>query len=87
LALRITHSGDKNTYLIHDSEFFATPIWQSRPLPIEVIKKNTENYQNWKNDVKALTADAILLGTEAGIDILLFWDKETYKLFWPAESP
>ena len=38
------------------------------------------------NDIH-LWADAIQLGTEAGIDILLYWDGKKWRLFWPAEEP
>ena len=34
-----------------------------------------------------LLGDAIELGTEAGIDILLYWTGKQWRIYWPPEDP
>ena len=34
-----------------------------------------------------MKGDGIELGTEAGIDILLYWDGKRWKIFAPEEDP
>ena len=74
-------------YLICDPEFLGTPAWKEQKPPVETITKTDPRYRAWKKEVPALKADAIQLGTEAGIDILLYWDGKQWRLFWPKEEP
>src|ERR1041385_5822814 len=84
LVIRLSRAPQK--YLLHDAEFFRTPIWKEGTPPVHVITKKDKGYAAWKKQVPALRADAIELGTEAGIDILLYWDGR-WRLFWPKEEP
>jgi hypothetical protein len=86
LGLVIRLSRTPQTFLLHDAEFFKTPIWKEAKPPVRVITKKDKDYAAWKKQVPALRGDAIELGTEAGIDILLYWDGK-WRLFWPEEEP
>lgn len=92
LALGISHGGNTAhtafNFIIYDPDYFSTPIWrQTHTFPISLVKKNSKEYSTWKTSVPALPGDAIVLGTEAGIDILLYWSGITYVVFWPDEEP
>jgi len=86
LALLIRLTRQPQTFLLHDADFFKTPSWQEGKPPVHVITKKDKGYAAWKKQVPALRADAIELGTEAGIDILLYWDGR-WRVFWPKEEP
>jgi hypothetical protein len=75
------------TYLLHDHDFLSTPAWMEKKPPVETIAKTDKRYRAWKKKVPALKGDAIQLGTEAGIDILLYWNGKQWELFWPDEEP
>jgi hypothetical protein len=86
LGLVIRLSRQPQTFLLHDADFFRTPIWEEGDPPVRVITKKDRKYADWKKQVPVLRGDAIELGTEAGIDILLYWDGR-WRLFWPKEEP
>ena len=83
--VRLSRVGKR--YVICDPEFLGTPIWKEQKPPVETIVKTDQRYREWKKEVPALKGDAIQLGTEAGIDILLYWDGKQWRLFWPKEEP
>ncbi|HEX2593552.1 MAG TPA: hypothetical protein VHL34_18780 [Rhizomicrobium sp.] len=75
-------------YLLMDqSGFFDSPIWQQKPLPLEVAKRGSKAFNEFRAEQKAIRHDILVLGTEAGIDIALYWDGKTFKLFEPVEEP
>ena len=84
LVIRLTRLPQK--FLLHDAEFFDTPMWTEGKARPRVVTKKDKQYRDWKKQVPALKGDAIELGTEAGIDILLYWDGR-WELFWPDEEP
>ena len=84
LVIRLSRGPQK--FLVHDAEFFSSPMWAEKKLPVRVISKTDALYKSWKKQVPALKAEAIQLSTEAGIDILLYWDGR-WQLFWPDEEP
>jgi hypothetical protein len=84
LIIRLTRTPQK--FLVHNAEFFDTPMWNEGKPPCRVITKKEKQYRDWKRQVPGLRGDAIELGTEAGIDILLYWDGR-WRLFWPDEEP
>lgn len=86
VGLLIRLSRAPQTFLICDRDFFATPIWKQSKPPARVITKTDRKYSGWKKQVPALRADAIELETEAGIDILLYWDGG-WRVFSPNEEP
>ena len=86
VGLLIRLSRTPQRFLLWDSDFFSTPSWKEGKPPARVVTKKDKGYAAWKKQVPALKADAIELGTEAGIDILLYWDGR-WRLFWPKEEP
>jgi hypothetical protein len=84
LVIRLTRTPQK--FLVHNAEFFDASFWAEAKPPARVITKKEKQYREWKKQVPALRGDAIELGTEAGIDILLYWDGR-WRLFWPDEEP
>ena len=90
LGLRIRLSRTSQTYLLHDPDFFSQPIWivliEGKP-PVKVITKKNAQYGAWKKQAPGLQGDAIELGTEAGIDILLYWNGKQWHIYWPPEEP
>jgi len=85
LALAIMQGQKK--FLLHDAEFFASPIWGQSKLPMEVAKKGSAQFRKFQRQAKGIKHDILVLGTEAGIDIALYWDGKKYVLFWPEETP
>ena len=83
LVIRLSRAPQK--FLVHDAEFFSSPMWADNRY-IRVITKKDRLYKTWKKSVPAMKADAVQLSTEAGIDILLYWDGQ-WRLFWPDEEP
>jgi len=90
LGLRIRLSRASQTYLLHDPDFFRQPIWivwiEGKP-PVKVITKKNAQYRAWKKQAPGLQGDAIELGTEAGIDILLYGNGKQWRIYWPPEEP
>ncbi|MFL6590924.1 MAG: hypothetical protein ACJ8M4_12220 [Chthoniobacterales bacterium] len=84
LVVRLSRT--PQTFLLFDAAFFDTPSWKEGQKMARVVTKKDKSYPAWKKQVPALKADAIELGTEAGIDILLYWDAR-WRLFWPKEEP
>jgi hypothetical protein len=85
LGLVIRLSRPPQKFLVHDAEFFSSPMWADDRY-IHVITKKDPLYTKWKKSVPAMKNDAVQLSTEAGIDILLYWDGR-WRLFWPDEEP
>ena len=79
-------SREPQSYLLH-GELFTTPIWSQKPLPLKIIGTKDRAYSAWKKQAPAMKGDGIQLDTEAGIDILLFWDGKRWRVFEPAEEP
>ena len=87
LGLRIRLSRASQTYLLHDPDFFGSPMWIEGKPAVKVITKKDAQYCAWKKQASGLQADAIELGTEAGIDILLYWNGKQWRIYWPPEDP
>jgi hypothetical protein len=83
LVIRLSRVPQK--FLVHDAEFFSSPMWADERY-IRVITKKDPLYKTWKKSVPAMKNEAIQLSTEAGIDILLYWNG-LWRLFWPDEEP
>jgi hypothetical protein len=87
LGLRIRLSRASQTYLLHDPDFFGSPMWIEGKPAVKVITKKNAQYGAWKKQAPGLQGDAIELGTEAGIDILLYWNGKQWHIYWPSEDP
>jgi len=74
-------------YVFYDDDFFSSPIWQQKALPVTVVKRGTKEHREFARQAGALRHDIIVLGTEAGIDIALYWDGRRFMLLQPKEVP
>jgi hypothetical protein len=87
LGLRIRLSRASQTYLVHDREFFSSPMWVEAKPAVKVVTRKDSQYKEWKKQVPDLKGDAVELGTEAGIEILLYWTGKEWSVYWPQEEP
>jgi hypothetical protein len=89
LGIRLsgTESSESNTYAIFDEKFFSTPIWDRRPLPVEVIMQEDISSKGYEYLSEVAMGDVIALGTEAGIDVYLYWARGNFGLFEPNVEP
>lgn len=86
LALALQHAGGER-WLIHAGDVLATPIWQSKPLPLEAAKRGSKPFREAVAAGAKPRGDLLLLGTEAGIDVALFWNGTRYVVNAPKEEP
>jgi hypothetical protein len=87
VCLVVGLSRNKQSYLLHDPDYLSTPIWTEGKPPVEMITKKDRRYAAWKKKAPDIAGDGIQLGTEAGIDILLYWSGKSWRVFWPDEEP
>ncbi len=86
LALAIAHANGAR-WIIHDREFFATPIWGEPNLPLGIARRGSTAHRNLVRQGAKPRGDMLLLGTEAGIDVALYWTGNGYAVFAPKEEP
>ncbi len=70
-----------------DEDVFATPIWSSRPAPISLVKRGSKAFARFQRQDRAIRHDVLAVGTEAGIDMALYWNAGKFALFRPNEEP
>lgn len=96
LALLVTHGaseGPCRRFLLVNPDFFRMPLWPAfvagdpAQQAIAIASAGSRPHARWKRKVRALKGDGIVLATEAGIDILLYWKGNGYAVFWPDEEP
>ena len=89
LALLFAEQSTGRRFVVHDSLFFSSPIWSAQEiLPLRIIRRGTEEYQYWAVNAEGLEGDGVALGTEAGIDVLVFLRSGTDPaVHWPEEIP
>lgn len=73
--------------LIQNRRFFSTPIWQESPAPLQVLPQDAPQAESWRALVPRWQGDGILLGSEAGIDILLYWDGRRFRVRHSYDTP
>ncbi len=86
LALAIAHASGAR-WIIHDREFFTTPIWGKAKLPLGIARRGSAEHRSLVQQGAKPRGDMLLLGTEAGIDIALYWTGNGYAVFAPKEEP
>ena len=86
LCLFVRLSRKPQSYLVH-GPLFDTPIWSQKPLPLKIIGTKDRAYAGWKKEAPEMRGDGIELGTEAGIDILLYWNGKRWRVYEPLEEP
>jgi hypothetical protein len=97
LALVIIHGAaagwDTQTpagrYLLTDRDYFSTPIWEEPGGSnlLSLRKKRRPRGGRAEAAPRMAKGDAVAIPTEAGIDIFVYWDGKTYKVYAPAEEP
>jgi hypothetical protein len=93
LALAIVQDGGRRKFLFTGyqgdgvTDYFGSPIWQESPVPIQVAKRGSKTFEDFRRQDGNIKNDFIVVGTEAGIDTALFWSGRGYVLFQPAEEP
>jgi hypothetical protein len=86
-ALAIVVGKDHRKFLIVDPDYFDTPIWTEKQLPLAVAKRGSKDFKYFQSQEKHIKNDVLVLGTEAGIDTALYWDGKSFELFEPNEEP
>lgn len=56
-------------------------------LPVEAGRAKSRLARGFRKDCPAMRHDFLLMATEAGIDIALFWGAGRYEVCWPNEAP
>lgn len=74
-------------FLIVGPDYFDSPIWSGRQLPLSVAKRGSKAFREFQKQEKRIRSDILVLGTEAGIDTALYWNGKTFALFEPNEEP
>lgn len=74
--------------LIQNRRFLSTPIWDAAPPPLAVLPRSDLPKSAFRGvKSRRWRGDGILLGTEAGIDILLYWDGRRFRIAYSGEQP
>ena len=93
LALAIVQEGGRRKFLFTGyqgegvADYFDSPIWQQSPVPIQIARRGSKAFEDFRRQDGKIKNDFIVVGTEAGIDTALFWSGGGYILFQPAEEP
>lgn len=101
LALVVVHGAaagwDTQTpagrYFLADRDYFSTPTWEGpTPEGVKLLALKRKIRLGGGGSRRGLEprmakGDAVILPTEAGIDIYLYWDGKTYKVYEPPEEP
>jgi hypothetical protein len=77
----------RHKFLIADPDYFDSPIWNQKQLPLSVARRNSKPFREFHAQENHIQHDILVLGTEAGIDTALYWNGKTFALFEPAEEP
>lgn len=73
--------------VIQNRRFFATPIWEEAAKPVRILPRSDPEAQAWRQVVRHWRGDGILLGTEAGVEVLLYRDGRRYRIAYGREAP
>ncbi len=79
---------EKDLYLLHNRRLLSTPMWMEGELPAEVVPAEgiSEIEGGGALSIRAV-GDVLAIGTEAGIDIYVYFDGNTFSLFEPYVVP
>lgn len=86
IALLIETSGTGARYLLH-SPYIELSASLRADTPVEVKRAGSALARALAKDCPALRHDFLVMATEAGIDIALFWNAEQFEVCWPDEIP
>ena len=85
LTIVIAHG--RQCSLIQKQRHFATPIWDEDDKPIRILLRSDPAIKDWPRLSRRWKGDAVLLGTEAGIDVLLYWNGKRWWVAQRDETP
>lgn len=94
IALAVVFGKTGRKFLITDCDesavhFFDTDpnsIWSANPIPITAARRGSAQFRDFQKQEKRIRNDVLVLGTEAGTDIALYWNGKTFTVFWPADG-
>jgi len=88
-ALVLAHGGTPagRCTLIQHRSFFSTPIWEEGDPSLSVLPRADGAAKDWRRVTRGWRGDGILLGTEAGVDVLLYWDGRRYRIAYSGDVP
>lgn len=88
MALVVENSRSAARYLLH-SPYVEISARVGAGHPVAVARANTRLARGFRKDCPDLRHDFLLMATEAGIDIALFWNAHAncYDVCWPNEIP
>jgi hypothetical protein len=86
MALLIETSGASGRYLLH-SPYIELSASLRADIPVEVKRAGSALARALGKDCPALRHDFLMMATEAGIDIALFWNADQFEVCWPDEIP
>lgn len=84
-VLVIAHG--RHCSLIQKPRFFATPIWQAAEPPLSILPRSSPARAEWPRFSRRWRGDGVLLGTEAGVDVLLYLDGRRWRIGQRPEEP
>jgi hypothetical protein len=90
MALVLAAGGARSSaacIVIQNRRFFATPIWEGGDKPVRILPRSDPEAQGWRQVARHWRGDGILLGTEAGVDVLLYRDGRRYRIAYGSEAP
>lgn len=73
--------------LVQKARFFTSPIWDEADKPIKILLRSDAAMKDWTRVHRRWRGDGVLLGTEAGVDLLLFWDGKRWRVAAGREAP
>lgn len=86
MALLIENSRSGARYLLH-SPYVALSNNLQTDGPVEVAPAKSSLARAFRKDCPALRHDFLVMTTEAGIDIALFWNASRFAICWPDDIP
>lgn len=86
MALLIKNSKSGASYLLH-SPYIELSNNLLSGVPVKVKRAKTRLARAFRTDCPEMRHNFLLMATEAGIDIALFWNKSRYEVCWPEEIP
>lgn len=86
MGLLIERAGGRARHLLH-SPYVELSAALKAGVPVEVKRANSSHARAFRTDCPALRHDFLVMATEAGIDIALFWNANRYDVCWPEEIP
>lgn len=86
IALLIENSRSGTRYLLHSPYVEVSNNLRANG-PVEVTRAKSSRARAFRKDCPALRHDVLLMTTDAGIDIALFWNANRFEVCWPQEIP